>query len=113
MYNGPHYPGKETLNMCGAMLTPAALLAALSLSELRWYISPAQYFSMQTWWLRELTTTKVEVKVEELMTPKSTSVTLFSIPVTIDDDIPSTTLQLKHKSEVIFEIQAAAIPFGF
>lgn len=109
MYSGPER--HNFFNMNGGFLTPAAVQAALTNSGIRWAVPKAQYYAMQTWGLRNFVSLEAELK-EDFVIPKKTEMTLLGLPIEMDNDLPETTMQLRHCEKVIYEIQYLAVPAG-
>ncbi len=107
---------KNILNMCGAIITPAVVLAALLKSGLRWEMHQAQVFSVER---SSLDSTVLEIDIaseqaKELMPHVQPSVTLMGIPVKIDNaNYPKGLIRLMHGDVELSRIENLAIPGGF
>jgi hypothetical protein len=71
---------------------------------------------LQCLYLTNVTEIRVEYssdQLKQLMTEHQPSaLTLLGIPVSIDDSLPNTVVQLRYKGLVIWTIESLSIPMG-
>lgn len=103
----------KTLSTFGAILSPANLQYAISNSGLIWVVSPAQWTSIQYWYLHNPTTITVTDKTKIIEISHSHALTMFGIPVEIDKDANPHFVELYLHGELIFRIDGLSIPTGF
>lgn len=97
-----------------AALTPGALQKAIVLSGLTWGVPPAQYFAMQLWGLQDPVMVVTKHTKEEVVTKlTANNDTLLGLPLVLDESLPPSTVQLRYQGAVLYEIQMAAVPYGF
>lgn len=105
------------LNVNGTALCPPHLQKALVLSGLTWGVPRAQYYAMQMWGFRNLTTTFVselkERTCKTVLNAPSTQLSLMGLPIELDDSLPTGLIQLKWQGAVLYEIQNLAVPLDF
>lgn len=106
IYNPPR---DRVFNNCGAVITKALVLRALF--ELSWHIPTAQLFQLERQVFNSEPTIVTEEK-NELAIPQ-TKLTLFGIPVQVDNTIPNSVIELRHNGERLFTIDNLGIPNEF
>lgn len=101
-------PRDNVLCMSGAGLTKAALLRATF--SLSWHMPTPQVFALHRLSLQE----GIEVSEEftELALPQS-KLTLFGIPVTVDNSLPDSVVELRSGDRRVYTIDNIGIPNEF
>lgn len=102
-------PRDSVFNNGNAGITKAVLFRALF--SLVWHIPTSQVFALHKQTL-EGEITEVTETYTELSIPQ-TKLTLFGIPVTVDNDLPQGVIELRHNGERLFTIDNIAIPNEF
>jgi len=101
------------LNTNGLLLCPEILLKAVVLSGLTWGMPPAQVYTTMTWPLINPTVVHTEIKEDTAIVRYDHPVTMLGLPVEIDKELPTGTVQLRYQGAVLFEIQNLATASGF
>ena len=80
---------RNVLNVCGAAINHATVLAALAKSNLHWEMHQAQVYSLEMAMFiesSEVTAVVSEDMTRELLSRPQTNITLMGLPVIIDNE---------------------------
>jgi hypothetical protein len=101
----------KIINANGVCITPELLIKALAWSGLKWRMHMAQVVSLESQSLRHAVETQSTQILNEL-SPFLGERTLMGIPVQLSEDVPTGTIELLLNEEVIYKMEALAIPSG-
>jgi hypothetical protein len=105
------------INMCGANITHAVVLAALAKTNLHWEMHHAQVYALEVQALTTVTTFTDRVPDEimrEIMDRTQTNITLMGLPVIIDNKTyPKGLVRLMSGDVELSRIECLSIPNAF
>jgi len=108
---------KNTINCCGASISPAIVFAALMKSGLHWEMHMAQQYAMESLALDTPVVLETEVTDEtarEIMSHVQTNATLMGIPVVVDNErYPKSLVRLMAGDIELSRIELLAVPGAF
>ena len=108
---------RNVLNVCGAAINHATVLAALAKSNLHWEMHQAQVYSLEMAMFiesSEVTAVVSEDMTRELLSRPQTNITLMGLPVIIDNErYPKGLVRLMSGDTELSRIEALAIPSVF
>jgi hypothetical protein len=112
----PNKPVDTYCHACGGCLTPSLVAFALLKAGITWAMPTAQLFALFSAGLQNVSVVESDMKEEAyelLKSVKPTTITCYGLPVEVDNTLPTSTVELRLKGEVLYRIEALTIPNGF
>ena len=98
----------------GSRISFQYLNLAIILSDLHWRMNVAQFTALELVAKGFTITNVVEAEIPQELLPKvPQSHTLMGLPIVLDKDMNNHWIELRRGAEVLYRIDALAVPVGF